>query len=267
MGTVVAMDATARFSEVVRSPAGELRLDTAAMLIAAHASPDLDVDAELRRLDDLAAGCGEPTLDALRRHLFVELGFSGNAVEYYDPRNSFLNEVLDRRTGIPISLAVVTMEVARRLGLPLVGVGMPGHFLLRDRLDPDLFLDPFARGALLDRSAAEVRFHQVHGGGALFDPAFLEPVGGHDILARMLANLRTIYHQAGDPASLEWVLRLRLELREVPREERRALASVLASLGRVQEAAAELDRLATEVGDDAAETAAAAAQRLRASLN
>ena len=129
-------DPTARFTELVQTPEAEWALDEASFLIATHARPDLDLPAQLARLDELAAQAGEPTLDGLRRLLFRDLGFSGNEVDYYDPRNSFLDEVLDRRTGIPITLAVVMLEVGRRLGVPLAGVSMPGHFLVRDKVDP-----------------------------------------------------------------------------------------------------------------------------------
>ncbi|HMC70976.1 MAG TPA: transglutaminase-like domain-containing protein, partial [Mycobacteriales bacterium] len=130
MGTVAQVDATERFVEVVAGREPALPLDEIAFLIAAHAHGGLDVDAQLTRLDELADQVRDPTLDGLRRLLFRDLGFTGNEGDYYDARNSFLDDVLDRRTGIPISLAVLTMEVGRRVGVPLAGVSMPGHFLL-----------------------------------------------------------------------------------------------------------------------------------------
>lgn len=201
-------DPTARFAALLRRPEAEVPLDEVALTVAAHAYPDLDVDRELARLDELAESCYAPTLDALVRHLFVDLGFHGNEDDYYDPRNSFLNEVVDRRTGIPISLSVLTLEVGRRIGVPLAGVSMPGHFLLRDRVDPELFIDPFVRGAYLDRTACERAFRAVQGPGATFDDAFLEPVGAHTIVARMLANLRAVFTARHDREGLHWVLRL-----------------------------------------------------------
>ncbi len=124
-------DPTAQFAELVKGPESELPLDRAALLIAAHADPALDVDAELAGLDAFADACPERTFEGWRRYLFEELGFTGAVEDYYDPANSFLNEVLTRRTGLPISLSVLGIEVGRRLGLELVGVGMPGHFLLQ----------------------------------------------------------------------------------------------------------------------------------------
>lgn len=210
------MDATTRFAQLVVVPEELLPLDEAALLIAAHARPGLDVDAGLARLDAIAGDVGEPTLDGLRRLLFRDLGFHGNDVDYYDPANSFLDLVLERRRGIPITLAVVMLEVGRRIGVPLSGVSMPGHFLVRDKVDPEVFVDPFARGAVLDRRGAEARFHAVQGPGAVFDAGFLEPVGRLAIVGRMLANLDRVARQRGDLAMLRWVRTLRATTHAAP---------------------------------------------------
>src|SRR5258706_13186235 len=139
----------ARFAALLAGPGEGLPLDEAALLIAAHADRSVDVEAQLGRLDRLAAAVPAPTLDGLRALLFRDLGFRGNRVDYYDPRNSLLHHVLDRRTGIPITLAVVMMEVGRRVGVPMWGVSMPGHFLVRDKVDTRVFVDPFDAGAVL----------------------------------------------------------------------------------------------------------------------
>jgi regulator of sirC expression with transglutaminase-like and TPR domain len=222
---LAAVDPTARFLEVVHGPEAALPLDEAALLIAAHAHTGLDVAAQLGKLDDLAAQVGEPTLDGLRRLLFRDLGFGGNQTDYYDARNSYLDDVLERRTGIPITLAVVMLEVGRRLSVPLSGVSMPGHFLVRDKVDPDVFVDPFARGLLLDETGCRIRFHGVHGPAAIFDESFLQPVGRVAIVARMLANLEGIAARWGDRSMLVWVLRLRAGLPGSGREDRLRLAS------------------------------------------
>ena len=166
-------DSTSRFAALVRRPEFELvaHLDELALLIAAHAHPNLDIDRQRRRLDDLAAGCATNRLADIAHHLFVEEGFRGNDEDYYDPRNSYLDDVLDRRLGIPITLAVVLIEVARRLGLDLAGVNTPGHFLVRLGGDPPIFVDPFNGGDLVSPAA--------------FAPEYLEPVGPLTIVARM----------------------------------------------------------------------------------
>jgi regulator of sirC expression with transglutaminase-like and TPR domain len=218
---------TERFAALVNGPDASLPLDEAGLLIAAHAKPDLDVAAALTRFDELASEVRDPTLDGLRRLLFRDLGFAGNEDDYYDPRNSYLDDVLERRTGIPITLAVVMMEVGRRVGVPLSGVSMPGHFLVRDKVDPEVFIDPFARGVVLDRRGAQLRFHGVHGATATFDPAFLEPVARRAIVDRMLANLEGIAGTRGEQAMLAWVLRLRASMPGASEDVRRRLAAAL----------------------------------------
>jgi regulator of sirC expression with transglutaminase-like and TPR domain len=262
------VDATERFAELVRGPEAALPLDEAALCIAAHAAPGLDVPAQLDRLDDLADQVGAPTLDGLRRLLFRDLGFSGNGVDYYDPRNSYLHEVLDRRTGIPISLAVLMMEVGRRIGVPLSGVSMPGHFLVRDKVDPDVFVDPFARGAVIDRQGCRVRFHAVHGPRAAFQESFLEPVGRHTIVTRMLANLEGIAGQRADRPMLAWVRRLRAAMPDAGVVEQRRLAAALAASGQIVQAAETLEEAAAVADDQAvAQEVEQEARALRAKLN
>jgi regulator of sirC expression with transglutaminase-like and TPR domain len=208
-----------------------------------------------------------PTLDALRRHLFVELGFTGNTVDYYDPRNSYLDQVVERRLGIPITLSVLMLEIGRRIGVPLAGVSMPGHFLVRDKVDPDVFVDTFSRGVVLDRRACEGKFRTLQGAEAPFDPAFLEPVPKRTMVARMLANLDAIATARSDRRMLEWVVRLRASMPGASVEQHRRLASVLASSCRFGEAADVLERLAPREPEEAAAEDAAAARRLRARLN
>lgn len=261
------MEVTERFRELASLPDGDVPLDEASLLIAAHANPGLDVQLELAKLDDIAEGCFAPTLDALVQYLFVDLGFRGNRREYYDPRNSYLNEVVARRTGIPISLSVLAIVIGRRLAVPLAGVGLPGHFLLRDRVDSNVFVDPFQQGALLDRAGCERAFRRVQGEDATFDASFLEPVGSHSILTRMLANLRAIFAAVGDHAALLWVIRLRMALPGVSPEERGELAAALAATGAFGAAADELDDLAARLGGSLGDAYAQRAVGLRARLN
>lgn len=261
------MEATARFTEVVARPEAAMPLDEAALLVAAHARPDLDVAAELARLDRLAAGVAAPTLDSLRARLFSELGFSGDGDNYYDPRNSYLDQVVARRRGIPLTLSVLLIEIGRRVGVPLAGVAMPGHLLVRDQVDPEVFVDAFDGGAILDRAGCRRRFHEIRGPDVPFDGSYLEPVGKRAIVVRMLANLDAIASAGGDRVMLEWVVRLQSSLPEAPPARHRRLAAVLAASARFGEAADVLERLAGPEPGPANAEDASAARRLRARLN
>lgn len=270
-----------RFAALVALPDGEIPLDEAALLIAAEARPDLDVAAEIGRLDELAAGCKEPTLDGLTHHLFTELGFRGNAENYGDPDNSYLDQVVRRRVGIPITLSVLTMEIGRRLGVPLDGVGMPGHFLVRSRADPGRFLDPFGGGRHLDAAGCRALFATLGGtdpgdrgrlpdGGGVsrlqWHDAYLAPVGPRAILTRMLLNLQGLFLPS-DLRSAAWVLELRLTIPGLSIADRLGLARALGSMGRFGSAAAELDRVAGELPAEESATVAAEAKGLRARAN
>src|SRR5207249_12081786 len=129
--------------------------------------------------------------------LFETLGFRGNTDDYYDPRNSFFNDVLDRRVGIPITLSTVYLEVTRRLKFPIVGVGMPGHFIVKfaDR-DDEFFLDPFERGKILTREDCQLKLHEMYGDSLEFHDRLLGRVTNRQILVRMLNNLKLIYLKA-----------------------------------------------------------------------
>ena len=257
------MDPTIRFTDLVQGPEDELPLDEAALLIAAHGHPGLDVDAELAKLDELAAGVTERTLYGWRRHLFVDLGFAGNVKRYYDPANSFLDDVLRRRKGLPITLSVLGMEVGRRIGVHLEGVGMPGHFLLRH--GPDAYVDPFEGGRLLDRAGCVERFRALHG-AAPFLPSYLDTVGPVAILGRMLNNLKSVYTGRGDVVSLSWVFQLRLALPGASPLERREWARVLGAVGRFLEAAVVLEDL-VDVAPDREEELLSEAFAFRSRLN
>jgi regulator of sirC expression with transglutaminase-like and TPR domain len=261
------VNAAARFRELLRGPEEMLALDEAALLLAAKAHPRLDVPAQLGRLDEIAAMVEEPTLDALRDVLFERLGFRGDIDTYESPGNSFLNEVLDRRQGIPITLSVVAMEVGRRADVPLAGVGMPGHFLTRHMRRPSLFLDAFAAGRLMDEDDCAERFSQLFPAG-VFDRTYLEPIGPRAIVARMLNNLRARYMELGDQEALGWVTALRATIPDLPAGELAEHAHVLVNLGRFGEAAEAYGDLAGLVrSPDEAERLRAKASLLRARLN
>ena len=213
-----------RFAELLARDEAEIDLARACLLIAADAYPGLDVEGYLGEIERFAARLrgrlapGEPAegrVVALNRFLFDELGFAGNADHYYDPRNSYLNEVLDRRTGIPITLSVLYLEIGRRIGLALEGVSFPGHFLVRLRLPGAmLVLDPFSGGEAQSETDLRERLRRVIPEGEadgvpvseLPLDAFLEAAGKRQILARLLRNLRGIYREADKPQRLLEVL-------------------------------------------------------------
>ena len=192
------------FAELTGRPDGRVDLARAALAIARWEYPGLDVDAYLERLNALARGVDgarrstDPVgrLHRLREYLFVEQGFAGNREDYYDPRNSFLNDVLDRRQGIPITLSLVLVEVGKRLGIAVEGIGLPGHFIAGARLgDSQILLDPFNAGALLTPEACEELVGRALGRKVALKPENFAGVTRRQFLARMLANLKGIYWQ------------------------------------------------------------------------
>ena len=260
------MDPRERFVAAVDLPAAQVQLDVAALCIAAHAHPGLDVDEWCARLDGLAARCPEPHFDALRELLFEREAFAGNIDHYDDPENSFLDSVIERRLGIPITLSVLMIVLGRRLGLDVQGVGMPGHFLVLDGARGDVWCDPFHHGALLDAAGCRRRFDLVYGGAMAFEPAFLAPTGPHAIVARMLANLEH-GRLASDPIQRAWMCSLHLEIPGVPLEERVQLADQLAATGDVMRAAAVFEQLAGEASANVSPRFTARARALRAGMN
>jgi regulator of sirC expression with transglutaminase-like and TPR domain len=191
----------------------------AALLIAKEEYPQLDVPAYLAQLDAMAESArtmvlvdtGETSRVArLNYFLFVRQGFRGNKDDYFDPRNSYLNEVLERRTGIPITLGIVYAEVGRRLGLPLFGVGFPGHFLVKHAGDRELIIDPFT-GGIIDAAECARRYREFFGPRARFDLRLLRPAANREILRRILANLKQIFVERQDwPRALSCLDRMLL---------------------------------------------------------
>ncbi len=198
--------ARASFAAFAARPSEAIPLAETALLIAAEEYPDLDIGAYLARVDALADDIREEadnTRDAaavsaaLATFLHDRELFRGNDVDYYDPRNSFLNEVLDRRRGIPITLSIVYMEVARRLGLAVEGVGLPGHFLIRV-VEARTYVDPFLGRANLSEADCVERVQQIHGRDLPFDRAMLAPQSTRQVLTRVLTNLLAIYRARDD---------------------------------------------------------------------
>lgn len=214
----------APFAELIERMDVRIELARACLLIAEDAYPGLDVEKYMTELERLALGLrsrlspsagAEEKLIALNQFVFDDLGYTGNAEDYYDPRNSYLNDVIDRRTGVPITLAVIYIELGRRIGLPLEGVSFPGHFLVRLRIRGGvLVLDPFAAGEPQSEDDLRERLQRVIPKGATGGlPAsdlplerFLEPASNRQILARLLRNLKAIYRETDQPARLLEVL-------------------------------------------------------------
>ena len=194
------------FAALVRSEIEDERVDIlrAALTFSRIDNPALDIERYAHRVDELAvrvaAKIDDPddpieVIAALNDVLFREEVFRGDTVDYYSPRNSFLHHVLDRRLGIPISLALVYMEVARRVGFQLFGVGMPGHFLLK-HYDVDghsILIDAFERGSIVTEDDCRQKLDSIYSGQVALQPEFLLPVTRRQMLTRMLNNLRSIY--------------------------------------------------------------------------
>jgi len=224
MANLEVTSVTERFRALADGPDEQIDLAEAALLIAKNANQDLDVGRYLARIDELAealsarlpsAYSGTERILALNRFLFEEQGFGPNLEDYYDLRNSFLNEVLERRVGIPISLSIVYMEVGRRIGLELRGVSFPGHFLVKCKLsEGTVILDPYGRGISLSLHDLQQRLREARGGevSRAIVAGMLVAANKKDILARMLRNLKAIYLERRDHdrafATMEWLIAL-----------------------------------------------------------
>jgi regulator of sirC expression with transglutaminase-like and TPR domain len=191
-------------------------LDELALTMSQALQPELDVVSSLADLDELAAECPTPTRDALMTWLFGSGRFVGDRDDYHGWRNSCLDQVLARRRGMPITLSVVAVEVARRVGVTLVGVGMPGHFLVGDPADPGWFADPFhGRTAMTPADCREL--YDGMGGGH-WSASMLAPTPNRLVVARMLNNLRAACQRSGDAVRLAIVMQLRQQLPEFAAE-------------------------------------------------
>jgi regulator of sirC expression with transglutaminase-like and TPR domain len=184
------MEPLAAWRALARKADEDVDLALGALLIAQIEHPALEPETELSRIDDLAAHAGGADVHRLRRYLFDDQGFAGNVDDYYDPRNSCLNDVLDRRVGIPITLSVLAIEVGRRLGLRVDGIGLPGHFMASAG---GVLFDPFNGGAVVSRADAGTVVARVLGRPVRLEDSHFAPVAASDILRRMLANLRGVY--------------------------------------------------------------------------
>lgn len=250
--SVPAPSARSRLAELVQRPDRDVDLALGALLIAGEEYPQMVPETYLQRLDvltervrdRLADEYAQPiVLQEMARVLFEEEGFSGNTAAYYDPRNSFLNDVLDRRLGIPLTLSILFLEIGWRLGLPLGGVNFPGHFLVRyDGEAVKLLVDPFQAGEVRFEDEAQDLLDRVYGGTVRLQEGFLKPATKKDMLVRLLSNLKSIYQNARDDIKALMAIERILLIRPEAREEVRDRGFVLARIGREAEAAADLRR-------------------------
>lgn len=205
----------------LQRPTAQVSLARAALYVAQEEYPKLVVNDYLALLDRMAETLQQrlpedryplKVIHAINDYLFGELNFSGNSVDYYDPRNSFLNDVLERRVGIPITLSLVYLELADRIGFPMAGVSMPGHFLIRPTVqEMDIFVDPFNRGEIMFEQDCRERLKQMFGDPAQLEPHHLVPITPATFLVRILTNLKIIYLQNRDvPKALDAINRILL---------------------------------------------------------
>lgn len=193
------------FARAVQRPADQIDLALAALLFARDAYPELDPQLYLTQLDDWAAGARSAVTQAadpiapLNEFLFGELRFVGNRVAYHDPLNSYLNKAIDRRVGLPITLSVIYLEIARRVGVPVEGIGLPGHFIVRYRGPLGArYIDPFNQGRTLTGADCARLVSELSNGQLTLQHAMLEPVSARHILIRMLNNLKNAQVQQGN---------------------------------------------------------------------
>jgi len=232
----------ADFERLVKRPEATFDLARAALLIAAETNPQVDVDATLHTLDTWAEELRRrlqpdwnnlQKLARLRNFLFEDLRFRGDQEDYYSPSNSMLNEVMERRLGVPLTLSILFMELGWRVGIPFEGVGFPGHFLVRLTGEPrDLLLDPYRDGMSVHEEDCHRMLREISGGKLELRDKHLHSVSKHDMIARLLLNLKGAYLRAEDDAgALSAVDRL-LVLRPGDLEETRDRGLLLYRLRR-----------------------------------
>ncbi|MEX0856197.1 MAG: transglutaminase-like domain-containing protein [Gemmatimonadota bacterium] len=241
----------AEFLREVRRRDDEIDLARAALYVARETYPQLQVSAYLSRLDLLAEEVRDRLsnesapmvlLQELRTTLFDRHGFRGNRENYYDPRNSFLSDVLDRRVGIPLTLGILVLEVGWRLGLDVEGVNFPGHFLVRFRGEEfDLLVDAFEEGRLRFEDEAQEMLDRGYGGLIRLRPEFLKATGRRAMLVRLLTNLKGVYLGLEDYERALSMVDHILALQPTATGEIRTRGTLLARLGRDREAREHLE--------------------------
>ena len=248
--TLECSDTLSAFRQAVLVPDSQIDLGHAALIIATHKYPDLDIQRELRLFDSLASVAetrmspdSDPLqkINAISTYLFEEIGFRGNDQDYYNPKNSYLNEVLSTRLGIPITLSLLCMEVAKRLSVELVGIGMPGHLVIRHSDITDLFIDPFHGGILLSHSECIERVTSITQGRLPWNDSYLTPLSNTEFLARMLRNLKSIYLKESSYREAQIIMNLLLEVNPEALSERRDRGIVNFQLGNYRDSLDDLE--------------------------
>ncbi|PSB10415.1 hypothetical protein C7B76_24215 [filamentous cyanobacterium CCP2] len=260
-----------RFYQEIRQPEEQINLASAALFLAQEEYPDLDPEEYLNALDMMAVEVEERLpveryplriIQTVNQYLFEDLKFVGNTDNYYDPANSYLNQVIDRRLGIPITLSLIYLEITKRIDFPMVGVGMPGHFLIRPTVgDMQIFVDAFHQGEVMFTEDCQERLSQIYGRPVDLRPEFLQAVDAHHFLARILMNLKAIYIQRSDlRRTLAVIERLLLLFPDAPMEQRdRGL--LYYQMGRWTEASQDLENYLNQM--PSAEDASAVRELLR----
>ena len=254
-----------QLAKLVRAPQSSFDIAECALIIAQQEYPNLDITGYLRQLNHLAdrlrarlpADAGKPHVISMLNHfLFRELGYAGNFDNYYDPRNSFLNDVMDRRIGIPITLSILYIEIARRVGVALQGISFPGHFLAKCVTDQGVIvLDPFNKGISLSEADLRERLGESGDSSAHSDTplvVLLRPATPHEILVRLARNLKAIYIQARDLEKAVAMSNLILCVNPIDIKELRERAALYHQLFCFRAALADFERL-VELDVDAAE--------------
>ena len=216
-----------RFRELFQTRGGPVPLDEALAIICWSANSEVDPPSVLDRLDELARQVTATTAEGLMAELFGPSGFVGNSVEYDDPANSLLNQVMSRKLGIPITLSAIAIEVARRVGIPIIGIGMPGHFLCRSGEGSGItYFDPFHSPHPLSAQECRTLYEsltQLDNWSA----EFLEPSDARIMVIRTLSNLKSIYRRRSHMANLRWVMRLRTHIPEIAAIESNEFAKLI----------------------------------------
>ena len=262
-----------QLSKLMGTPDSSFNIAEFALIVAQHEYPSLDVPGYLQQLDQIAerlrlrlpADAGKPhVISMLNHYLFHELGYAGNRDNFYDPRNSFLNDVIDRRIGIPITLSILYMEIGRRVGVNLQGVSFPGHFLAKYVTDQGVIvLDPFNQGISLSEADLRERLRQSGGGVDSLDmplSALLRAATPHEILLRLARNLKAIYSNAGELEKAIATANLILCLNPQDASELRDRATMYHQLFCYRAALADFEQL-VQIDVDAAED-----DRIRATI-